>query len=295
MTGGLVRIDRPSGTGAGRMSTGVAVVTPRAGYERTLVACPGYAAAADAFELQRFALLATQWRARIVVVETPGCSVERSRLRANERWALVTRADFEPLGERILAAAVRAVDGARIEGLVGYSLGASIAVGVALAHRTSSDDELGSVTVVEPVGHRRWTAGALRAAMRAESAEVDGYLAETATVPGMLAPADRRLGAPTPHAFVPDMLVAANALRAGRLALDVCRALAGTRTDVIVVHGAGSRVSPPQANAILVRSCAAARLTVHDVVVSGSHGLWHSLVAVRDLARQVQLAARWAS
>lgn len=274
--------------------TGVAVVSPATGHDRTLVVCLGYAAAADAFELQRFALLAEAWAARLVVVENPGYGVATTRLRAAERWALLARSDFEPLGRRVLAAAVAAVDGDRVDGLVGYSMGASVATGVVGALRRSGAHPLGSVTLVEPVGGQRWSARALVAAMRAEGPLVEEFLAQTAAVPGTVPPTDRTPGAAPNAHFAPDMMVSAGALRAGRLGADLADALAGTGTQVQLVHGVDSRLSTAEACADIRRRCERRGVDARDIPVPGSHGMWHSLPAVRALAAEVGAAAGWA-
>lgn len=287
---GISRRQHVAGDG---VRTGVAVVSPPEGYARTLVVCLGYAAAADAFELQRFTLLAHEWDARLVVVENPGYGVVATRLRRAERWALFAHADFRLLGRRILEAANSAVQGDRVDGVVGYSLGASVATGVVSAHRESGAPALGSVTLVEPVGAQRWSARALTGAMRAEEPLVEPFLAQTAALAGTIAPTDRTPGSPPNAQFVPDMLLAANALRAGRLGSDLARGLAGRSTRVLVVHGVDSHLSSGQACADIVRRCRERGVRVADLPVAGSHGLWHSLPAVHLLALQVRGAAGW--
>lgn len=272
--------------------TGVATVAPAAGHERTLVACLGYAAAADPFELQRFAVLAEALAARVVVVETPGYGAGRTRLRPAERWALV-RGDVVPLAERVLGAACWAVGGPP-DGLLGYSLGASVAAAATVAHRRAGGPELGTVTLVEPVAVRRWSGAGLAGAMRQEDRLIEDYLHQTAHVPGAVAPTDRTPGAAPAARWWPDMLIAASALRAGRIGADLAAGLTGTRTTVALVHGTGSWLSDAAACAAVVRGCRQRGLDAHDVPVPGSHGLWHSLPAVAALALEVRRTAGWA-
>lgn len=255
---------------------------------RVFYTAMGYAACTDPFELQRFTLLADRLRARLIVVDTPGCSHLRTRLTARERLALL-RSDFTPVAERMLHAA-RTLDTTtrtdRRVGVLGYSLGASVASRMAAVLRRAGT-ELDTIVLVEPVGHRRWTTRDLIAATRHEDTHIDRYLGENGTIPGAVAPNDRTPGASPHHLFRPDLALLANALRAGWLPRDLLPAVAGTSTRLVVAHGTSSLLSDPHATTRLLEAARAAQVTVSDLPVPGSHGLWQSLPRVDRLGRQI--------
>jgi pimeloyl-ACP methyl ester carboxylesterase len=267
----------------------VAVVTPP-GHERTAAMFLGYAAGLDDFELQRFRLLASLTATRLVVVETPGHGTHASRLLAAERRAL-RRSDLGPLAARLDATATEAV-GAQPATVVGYSMGASTAAAAA-RERSVHGAAPAAVILVEPVAVRRWGLVELARAMRSERKVVGTYLRETALVAGSVPLLDRLPGAPRSQRHWPDMALTSNALRAGRINDDLLSSV-GTGTLVVVAHGDLSRVSNGPACATLARAVDARGGRGVDLTLRGSHGLWHSLPRVRELAGALREVAGWA-
>lgn len=268
---------------------GVACVDPFPDTERVFVVAMGFGACLEPFEVQRFGVLAAALRARLLVVETPGFSFTPTSLLRPERMALL-RADYGPVATRMLTAAL-SVDATSSRqqplGVIGYSLGASIAAAMARVANTQFDREveLESLVLVEPVANRPWSGPQLLTAMRAEDKLIDDYLKTNEDIPGAVVPTDRLPGAPSPQHRHLDLLLLANALRAGRLIEDVRAAAAGHEgLKVVVAHGASSRLSRLDACQRMVRQCREAGVSVEDVAVPGSHGLWQSLHAVDDLA-----------
>ena len=282
--------------GSGKRSAlGVACVDPCPDPARAFVVAMGFGACLDSFELQRFGVLARALQARLLVVETPGCSFTPTSLLRPERMALL-RADYGPVATRMLTAAL-SVDGNSSRqqplGVIGYSLGASIAAAMARVANTQFDREveLESLVLVEPVANRPWSGPQLLAAMRAEDKLIDDYLKTNEDIPGAVVPTERLPGAPSPRHRRLDLLLLANALRAGRLVEDVRAAAAGHEgLKVVVAHGASSRLSRLDACQRMVRQCRDAGISVEDVAVPGSHGLWQSLQAVDDLAAGITSA-----
>ncbi len=266
----------------------VGVITPDE-HRRTVTAFLGHSAVLDAYELQRFRLLAKLTASRFVVVETPGCGTRPTRLLPDERCALL-QSDLAPLATRMDVAAVTAI-GSASHTILGYSLGASLAAAAVPGRRESGTSPC-EVVLVEPVGIRRWSAAGLYQAARAEDRLIDPYLAETADTPGAVPPADQVPGSPRPFRRRIDMLATINALRAGRLADDLTAGVTAT-TTVVVARGTSSHYSDPDSCARIgqrVRDCGGRAI---DVAVPGSHGLWHSLPRVEDLALRLSCAMGW--
>lgn len=270
--------------------TAVAVVTPVGTPARTVTAFLGYAAAFDEFELQRFQMLASLTSTRFVVVETPGYGTDGTHLTGLERRAAV-RSDLGPLAARMDAAASAAA-GQRPDAILGYSMGASMAAAAARQRATSSTP-VSTLVLVEPVAVRTWSAAALIGAMRNENARVEEYLAETASVPGAVAPADRTPGARQPQRVLVDMLLTSNALRAGRLVEDVTTAVDDS-SRLVVIHGVDSFLSGRPGCARVLHAARSRGALAVDVPVPGSHGLWLSLPRVAQLAPLLAHAAGWA-
>lgn len=263
----------------------VAVVTP-ATVDRTFVVAMGYGARLDEFELQRFRLLAPLLRGRLVVVQTPGHGADASRLTPRERWALLARSDFRPVARRMLQAATTAepsVCSARTA-VLGYSLGASLGTAIASVLREGTGTPVPLLVLVEPVAGRPWRPLDLAGATRAEDGLVDDALAQNDDVAGAVGPPDRRPEPSTPDHHRVDLLLLANALRAGRLGAQV---VASGATHVVVVRGKDSRLSLPAAVADVVDAARSAGRRVDELTMHGTHALWHSLPSVRRLGRFV--------
>jgi pimeloyl-ACP methyl ester carboxylesterase len=274
---------------------GVACVDPFPDPRRVFVVAMGYGACLDPFELQRFGVLACALEARLIVVETPGCSYLPSRLLGGERRALL-RADYGPVSARMLAAALSVGQTDRQDrrlGVMGYSLGASVAAAMArVANRGITEPvALESIVLIEPVANRAWRVPQLLAGMRTEDKLIDGYLKTNDDIPGAVAPTGRTRGALLPRRRRIDLLLLSNALRAGRLVEEVLAAAAGHQdVKVVVAHGASSYLSQMHACSLMVRECREAGIAITDVVTPGHHGLWQSLPAVNDLAGDLNIA-----
>jgi pimeloyl-ACP methyl ester carboxylesterase len=98
--------------------------------------------------------------------------------------------------------------GQRRLGVIGYSMGASLAAAMARVAHTHFDRKvaLESVVLVEPVANRCWSGSQLLAAMRAEDKLIDGYLKTNEDIPGAVMPTNRIPGAPSPRARRVDLL-----------------------------------------------------------------------------------------
>ncbi|MBW8481405.1 alpha/beta fold hydrolase [Actinomadura parmotrematis] len=241
---------------------------------KVFVVAQGFHACADAFEMQRFALMARRLEARLVVVDTPGFGCAPTRLGRAERRALL-RGDFRPLAARMLAAA-RTVAGEE-SGIIGYSMGTS--VGTAMA--AVAQNPLEALVLFEPVALRPWTMPGLYAATRFEDRHMPGYLAETRAVEGAVErpgdPANRR---------VDDLALLANALRKQRLVPDALDAAARLRR-VVIVQGDDSYLSKRKDLPKLTRALETARVPAHVVRTPGHHSFWQSLPRMARIIDQV--------
>ncbi|MER6562755.1 hypothetical protein ABT300_34500 [Streptomyces sp. NPDC001027] len=281
-----VRVDT-TGRPGGEILLGV-VDGRRDGDDPTFVVAQGFLAFVEPFEMQRFRLMAAVLRARLVVVETPGAGFAASRLLPEERRALL-RGDFRAAARRMLRAAteITGSDGGTRggPGVLGYSLGASFAAAMAAVSGTpETGPPVETVVLVEPVAVQRWSAAALVAAVRRENRLIGPCLAETATVAGSVPPLEARTDAAPRTLRRTDLLLLANALRAGRLSDDlgaaVRRPVRGTRR-LVVVRGEQSDLSPRRAVHNLVTAAAEGPgIEARLLTVPGPHAFWHSLSAV---------------
>ena len=272
----------------------VACVDPFPNPGSVFVVAMGFGACLEPFELWRFAGVAATLSARLLVVETPGCGYTPARLLGRERVALL-RGDFRPLAARMLAAAV-AVDRdsghQRAMGVLGYSMGASLAAAMA-AGASGGPQVIDAVVLVEPVANRRWSPQALVAAKRAEARLVGEYLAANQNLPGAVAPPAHTPGAALPHQDRLGMLLSGNALRGGRMSADVSVAARGRAgLPVVIARGDTSLLSEAAACAHMASDLRATGADVHEVVVNGQHGLWQSLPAAGALCELVAAALR---
>jgi len=266
-------------------------IDPHPNPKRVFLVAMGYAASLDPFEIQRFGLIAHRLRARLLIPETPGCSYHaRTRLTMHERLSIF-RSDFHPTAERMLRAAL-SLDSARNDsrsyGVLGYSMGASIASAMADSIHNDRTDQmsLSSVILVEPVANQRWGALNILRSIRAEDRLIDHYLKHNDAIEGAVNPSDRIDGAPQARERQLDMLLLANALRAGRLINDLHSAAQQSYT-LVVAHGRDSTMSRMDAAARLLQECRDFGITAIDLEVDGRHGLWQSLPAVDDLTVRI--------
>ena len=261
----------------------VAVLAPPH-HRRTCVAVMGFGAWLDPFELQRFTRLSQVLDAQLIVVESPGLGQPGTSLTRQERVALLA-GRYAPVAQRMLAAATTQIQTGQRVHLLGYSMGTSIVTAMA-AHDPATS--VTSLTLIEPVATRTWNPAELVASVHRENQLIDGYLQETAAVPGSVGPSDRIPDAPRPARNTLDQLLLAAGLSWGRLATDL-RACADRQPPppVLFVHGRTSQLSRPGAVADLARSARDRGLEVTDVTIDGSHGLWQSLPRVDELAQHI--------
>lgn len=107
-------------------------------------------------------------------------------------------------------------------GVLGYSLGASFAAAMAAVSGTAeTGPPMETVVLVEPVAVQRWSAAVLLSAVRRENRLVGAHLEETATVAGAVPPLEARPDAAPNTRRRVDLLLLANALRAGCLSDDL--------------------------------------------------------------------------
>lgn len=293
-----LRVDTTGGPG-GEILLGV-VDGRRDGGDPTFVVAQGFLAFVEPFEMQRFQLIASVLRARLVVVETPGAGFAASRLLPEERRALL-RGDFTVPARRMLRAATEVIGAgdcngsarrAGPTGVLGYSLGSSFAAAMAaVSAAAGTGPPVESVVLVEPVAVRRWSAAALVSAVHRENRLVRPYLDETATVAGAFPPLEARPGERLNTRRRGDLLILANALRAARLTDDLLAAARrpgrGPRR-LVVVRGEQSLLSPRQAVHALVATAERHGIAASLLRVPGPHAFWHSLPAVGSVAASLR-------
>lgn len=275
-------------TSAGPLNA--AVLTPHSAPRWTFAVTMGYGAWVEPFELQRFQLLAGELQARLVIVETPGNGTVGSHLTRAERWALLRHSDFGPVAARMLQAATLAYPalGNRPEpgerfGVLGYSLGTSVGTALATAWAARTGQPVDALVLVEPVAGSTWRARSLMSATQAEDGLVDRALADNVRIAGAVVPFDRRdSGEQAPRRNELDLALLANGLRRGNLPRELTAA--GAR-HVVIARGRGSLLSHADAGAQLTLAARAGGSHVDELVMEGTHALWHSLPTVQRLAR----------
>jgi pimeloyl-ACP methyl ester carboxylesterase len=246
----------------------------------------GLLAYIEAFELQRFALLADEWDAQVTIVDMPGCGYGDGRLSRDERCGL-WRGDFDALAYRMVAAARQHQSALCTHPItmVGYSVGASVA-----ASATKLFARLEHLVLVEPVAVRGRGLRRLLGAVKAENATLDRYLACNSDWPHLVEPMALRRDIPAAVSRA-DIAAIGWGLSRGRIVADLIRPRAGHPAVVQLVHGAQSRLVTPSDILWAANRCRRAGIDATDVVVPGGHALWHSLPDVQSLARRV--AAQW--
>lgn len=279
-----VRVTTADGPG-GEILLGI-VDGRRDGDGPTFVVAQGFLAFVEAFEMQRYQMIAAMLRARLVVVETPGAGFAASRLLPKERRALL-QGDFTVPARRMLRAATEALGAPHADGpfgVLGYSLGASFAAAMAAVSSTAgTGPAVRDVVLIEPVAVRRWSAAALVSAVRRENRLVEPYLDETATVTGAVRPLEARPDEKPATRRHGDLLLLANALRAARLTDDLVTAT--RRPDrrlerLVVLRAKESTLSPQRDVDRLMTAAERHGLAAHLLCVPGSHAFWQSLPAV---------------
>lgn len=250
---------------------------------RQVLVFMGFLACVEPFELQRFALLATQWNAQLTVVDTPGFGHGAARLTVTQRRSL-RRGDFTEVARTMVRAAQEHHRPLRRGpvALVGYSMGASLACAAAADAGLLRVD---SMILIEPVAMRRWNLARLIRAVRTEDTFLDDYLDANRVVPDAVLPADRR-GEPSPPRSRTDLAHLGFALSRGRLLSDLVRANMIQGFPVEIVHGVDSQLSRRADIEHLVAICRRSGMRAFDVPVAGRHPLWHSLPDVAALAER---------
>jgi hypothetical protein len=289
----LVRTIDTTGNRGGQVLVGVVDGRVDTG-GMTFVVTLGYQAHVEAFEMQRFQLIAAILRSRLLVVETPGFGSATSRILPRERRALL-RGDFTPLARRLLSAAVDAIDGdttVSTIGLIGYSLGASTSAALArVANSADFGSHVDTVVLVEPVALRPWGVRELLSAARYEDLSVQGYLNETFTVQNAVQPWDRRREGPIGTRSRTDMALLANALRTPRMADDLLETAGSAERPlrrVFLIQGVSSVLSNHRQAADLAKALTDRGVRVRALHTSGGHAFWHSLPRVLDVVGRLR-------
>lgn len=268
----------------------VGVIEPHTPTTRTYVVAMGFDGWLNGFELQRFRLLAEVMQARLVVPEIPGSSTVRSRMNALERAGLALSADFRPLARRMVQAAASLApellrtDATRHLGVIGYSLGTSIATAMAheMHYQGRGADDL---ILVEPVAGVPWKRSQLLHALRVEDRLLKTAYTQSATIPGAVPPPRWRDGGQRPKRHLADRLLQANALCAGNLPAEIT---ASHVQQLHLIYGENSRITTPGARTALAYGARAAGIDLAQHEFPGSHGLWHALPTVEQIAHTLQ-------
>lgn len=269
-------IDRLPGVTLAPSSAGltVAVTDGRVlGRGPTFVVAQGFLAWIEPFEMQRFRLIAQLLAARLIVVETPGCGTGGARLSWPQRRGLLA-GNFRGPAARMFGAAAALLNPGETVSVLGYSMGASVAVALAEA-AARAGFPVQDLVLVEPVALRRWRLRQLVAAAHRESRWVGGYFDSNAANSGAAEPWPRRLGG-NPSRWRVDLLLAGAALRRGALGEEIPTTSAAAVTVVLAADSELTR-------GVVVPASPACRI----VTVPGRHGFWHSLPAVAALCRQL--------
>lgn len=266
-----------------------AVLTPRGPAPRGLwLAFQGFKAWLEPFELHRFQLIADELVGAVAVVESPGFGHDGSRLSPGERIEAL-RGGYRHLGERIATALGRPGSGvtlpdqagcglARVTGVLGYSMGCSLATSVHNALIPSAHGV--PLVLVEPAGARRRSLRALTRAMAAEERSVGAYLAESVAVAPDVLPWDHSDSLRQPHRHGMDDGLLGYALTKGCLPDTLASRTPGQQT--LVVRGRNSLICDAESVKQLIGP---GGVRIQDVIdVDGGHGLWHSFPRVRELA-----------
>lgn len=252
--------------------------------DRTFLVAQGFRSWVEPFEMQRFALIATILRARLVVVETPGLGLAGSRLSAPEYRGL-RGGNFGPLGARMFEAATALLDDlddGRLS-FLGYSMGASTATAMA-CNAAAQGWAIDALVLVEPVGLRRWTLPVLLGTAWHQRRHDRGYLSANDTVPGATPCGTDRGDRPATNRKI-DQLALGAALRHGGVAEDLRAALSDSHRAILVT---GDKSTLPGDECVrTVAALQEQRSVVHHMTVPGHHGFWHSLPAVADMARRL--------
>ncbi|WNG81137.1 alpha/beta fold hydrolase [Mycobacterium sp. ITM-2016-00316] len=253
----------------------VATIGP-ADAELNVLVFMGMRACVDPVEMRRYDLLAREWKARVTVVDTPGCGYAGGKLSRPERAGL-RHGDFTRVARRMVYAATQFDDRLRQRPvtLVGYSLGAGIA---AAAAADPGLLRVGHLVAIEPASARRRNPLRLMAAARAEERWVAGHPAEGA---------DQFVPDSVPHR-AGDLALLGYALSRGCFARDMLRSNGVQAFPLQVVHADDSLVCPPDDISRVVSRCRRSGMNVYDVAVSGRHGMWQSLSDVQNLARETR-------
>lgn len=256
---------------------------------RQVLVFMGFLACIEPFELQRLALMSTEWDAQITVADAPGFGYGGARLTRAER-VLLRRGDFTAVARRMVRTAQDHHSPLRRGGVtvIGYSMGASLASAAAADAGLLRVD---TMILVEPVATRRWNLVRLIRAACAEDAAVGEYLDRNGYCPGVAPPTNRR-GELLPHRSRWDLAHLGFALSKGRIPSDLLRTNVIQSPLVQVVHGADSRLSRADDVKHLAAICRRAGMHIRDVPVAGRHALWHSLPDVAALARLIR--QQWA-
>lgn len=245
---------------------------------RNVLVFMGLNACIDPFELDRFAVLAEEWDARVTVVDTPGCGHGGATLRRGERAGL-RHGDFTKVARRMVSAASEFEQHLRSRPvtLLGYSLGTSIAAAAAADPGTVRVQHL---VAIEPVAMRTRNPFVLMRLARSEETFASEYRTRNRDSHAVYEP-----GGPASRS---DLARLGYALSRGMLTRDIMRAGSFQRFGLQIVHGRDSQLSPAGDIARLVTKCRKSGMEIRDITVEGRHALWQSLPDVAAIARETR-------
>lgn len=250
-------------------------VTPTVDHDRSpLVVTLGIMARLDAFEEQRFRLLADRLNRPVIAIDTPGWTRGGGTLPSQVR-ARLRSGGFDWLAHLLRHALRRAEPGITdlTPSILGYSLGASTAS--ALAHElVASGGQLRGVTLVEPVAIRRQTMPELTVRNLLDARHVRRYAMTNNQFPWAVTSAG-----PGPLPRATELLLLARAISHGQI-LHSLQSLP-TEVPVVLVSGEHSTLVPKRAVSRFATTLQHPGRRVDQLIVpEAHHALWNSLPVV---------------
>ncbi|WP_313535438.1 alpha/beta fold hydrolase [Arsenicicoccus bolidensis] len=242
----------------------------------------GVQASVEPFEQQRFEALADHTGQQITFVDAPGWG--HGGMLTRMQRADLRHGVFDSVAGPMVSAAIERTP-ALATGpatVVGYSMGASLAAAAA----ASSDIQVDTMILIEPVGIRRWNPLSLLGAVRHEDQFTDTYLARNPT--GSWEPWDRRGEAPPPHKWS-DLATLGWAISRGRIGDDLERAATrGAPRKLHIIRADSSRLCRRQDVERLASR--AEGLGIHTTchTIAGHHPVWQSVPDVIEMAKLLE-------
>jgi pimeloyl-ACP methyl ester carboxylesterase len=242
--------------------------------------------------------MAAELHSRLIVVDTPGYGVPNSGLNPREARELAF-GRFDAVASTMMSAAVSAAEQSDplsgSVGVIGYSMGASLAAALAALlgdGRGPDRTTLGPVILIEPVAVRRNSLLCLVRRSGREERRIEEYLGFNRDIPWAVLPLDRRKAAtppPAPRRHAADLLLLGVALARGGLPASALRAARSTPgLPVLLAYGNASEMCSADEISVFARQLRTVGATVDIIPVPGAHhAMWQSLPHVLHLARDI--------